>query len=365
MDERRVALLELYASHVETIYSQIRFLQQGGYKITLIISRAHTALADQVDKDIDVIFTECHNKEGLALWKDLWQIRRHILDCGAATVILNTAHSNPVRNLCLLPFPRRMFFAGTLHGVNKLNRSVTQRIISRRIPNYFLLSDYMHRKALSVPHAGLRFAVYYPIFHPEFQPVPIDEKPAGQIWICIPGHVEFKRRDYTSLIEAFAALESKPDVRFIVLGNGSHSHGNGPELRRMISERGLTAYFRFFDGFVSEEEFHTYVQASDVVMPLTHPLNADLMKYAEDQISGSFNLAFAYKKPLLMHRFYERYPDFAGNSLFYDMDGLSVFLAQFREMLAQRNDWYTESKWSLASQAEGYLRLLAARPHKP
>ncbi len=358
MDERRVALVELYASHGETLYSQILFLQHGGYRITLIINRAHAALASKIGKDVDVVFTECHNKKGMALWKDLLEIRRHILRSGAGTVVLNTAHSNPVRNLCLLPFPGKIRFAGTLHGVNKLSGSLTQRVISRRIPNYFLLSDYMYDKAMSLPHAWLRFAVYYPIFHPEFAAAGIDGKPAGQIWICIPGHVEFKRRDYKSLVEAFGGLASKPDVRFIILGNGSHAHGNGPELRRMVEEKNLAAYFRFFDGFVTEAEFHAYVQASDAVMPLTHPLNADWLKYAEDQISGSFNLAFAYKKPLLMHRFYERYADFAANSLFYEMDRLPEFLQQCPAVLTQRKDWYRESKWTFAEQARNYLSLL-------
>jgi hypothetical protein len=355
----KAALLEIYDSHDVNLYSQLLFLQKGGYETTLIVSEAHREQVAGYGLDHETLFCRVTDKKGLALWNELRRIRRLILDRGIDTVIFNTAHSNPVRNFCLLPFPPHIKFYGTLHGVNKLAGSLTQKIISRRIPNYYLLMDYMLEKALKTPHNGLKFSVFYPIFHPKLEEAPVPEKKAGHIWIAIPGSVEYKRRDYLSLLEAFAAVRNKPALRFFLLGNGYHPHGNGADLKKRIDELGLGEYFVFFNGFVPDEVLHTCLKHSEAVMPLIHPINADMKKYLENQISGSFHRAFGYRKPLLLHDYYRRYQDFRETGIFYNLDNLSDFLQRLpKELAAFGEERYGNPKWSLDFQAKAYCAFL-------
>lgn len=360
MSRSKAALIEIYDSHEVNLYSQLRFLQEGGYDVTLIVSEKHRKTVAAYDGKFSLEYVSVTAKKGLALWRELWRIRQIILDRGISTVVFNTAHTNPVRNFCLLPFPKRIKFFGTLHGVNKLEGSFTQKVISRRIPNYFLLADYMLEKALRVPHAGLRFSVFYPIFHPPFRETAIEEKKQGELWIAIPGSVEFKRRDYLSLIDAFAALPEKPDVRFFLLGNGEHAAGNGRELQQRVQEAGLQDHFVFFKGYVPDDLLHTYVRNCDAIMPLIHPINADMEKYLENQISGAFHLAFAYRKPLLMHEYFRRYADFRETALFYSLEAYGDFLQKMPAEISSFNipERYANPKWTLEFQSRNYCAFL-------
>jgi hypothetical protein len=362
MSRPKAALIEIYDSHEVNLYSQLRFLLVGGYDVTLIVSEKHKGTLAEFGSGFDVEYVSVTSKKGLEQWKELWRIRRIILSRGIERVIFNTAHTNPVRNFCLLPFPKRVRFFGTLHGVNKLVGSLTQKIISRRISSYYLLADYMLEKAMKVPHAGLRFSVFYPIFHPAFKAVEIAAKRPGEIWIAIPGSVEYKRRDYLSLVDAFAALESKPDVRFFLLGNGNHPHGNGAELKQKIREANLEEHFVFFEGYVPDEVLHAYVRASDAIIPLIHPINADMEKYLENQISGAFHLGFAYKKPLLMHEYFSRYEDFRETGMFYELKHFTAFLKELAASLSEFDiaARFANPKWTLEYQARNYCAFLEA-----
>lgn len=358
---KKAALVEIYDSHDVNLYAQLAFLKAGGYETTLICSQN---LANEV-KDYDTgqenVFVACTGKKGLALLSALWAVRNEIVNRGISIVIFNTAHSTPIRNLCLMPFPKRTRFFGTLHGVNKLQGSISQKIISRRLGKYFLLSDYMLQKALSMPHGKLQFSVFYPIFHPAFPLTAVAEKPDGELWIGIPGAVEYKRRDYDALVRNFAKLEKKPRVRFLILGNGSHPHGNGASLKELIASYGLQEYFLFYDGFVPNDIFHAYLQQCDALMPLIHPINADMEKYLENQISGTFNIAFAYRKPLLMHEYYNRYEDFRENGVFYNLDNMSAVIAGIKELLAAASTGrYQNIKWTFDYQALHYNQFLTS-----
>lgn len=359
MSRPKAALVEIYDSHEVNLYSQLRFLQEGGYEVTLIVSKKHTDTVETFGSGFSTEYVSVTALTGFAQWKELWRIRQLIVSREIGTVILNTAHTNPVRNFCLLPFPKSIRFFGTLHGVNKLQGSLTQKVISSRIRRYFLLADYMLQKARTLPHAGLHFSVFYPIFQP-YMEAEIAQKAGDELWIAIPGSVEYKRRDYLSLLEAFAALENRPNLRFLLLGNGEHAHGNGPELRRKIVELGLEKHFLFFRSYVDDAVLHSYLRKCDAVMPLIHPINPDMEKYLENQISGSFHRAFEYRKPLLMHDYFSRYKDFQETALFYQLDELGPFLTGVPAALAgfNSNSRYSNPKWTFEYQAANYCAFL-------
>jgi hypothetical protein len=160
-------------------------------------------------------------------------------------------------------------------------------------------------------------------------------------------------------VENLATIKEKLPIKFFLLGNGSHSHGNGKELKQLIAKHGLDEYFVWWDGFMPNNVFHAYLKQCDAIMPLIHPINADLQKYIHDQISGSFNLAFAYHKPLVMYDFYKGYADFKENALFYGLDNMAEVIKRMPEELGQiQGKIYQSPKWAFDYQAAHYIDFL-------
>ena len=359
MSQRKAALIELYDSHSVNLYTQLLFLQNGDYDTTLICSAHHRDEVAVYQPAEMTMLTYCTGKKGFALWQELRRIRKFLVAGGFEKVIINTAHSSPVRNLCLMPYPNKMRFFGNLHGVNKLEGSFTQKLISRRIRQYFVLNDYMLEKAKKLPPAGLSFAAYYPIFHPPFTEVVIEKKAANACWVAIPGGVEYSRRDYNTLLEALRKMKNviPADLRFFLLGNSDREDGH--HLKKQINDAGLADHFFCYNGFMPDSLLHAYISRCDAVLPLIHPVNAAMVKYLENQISGSYNLAFAYQKPLLMHDYFRRYEDFRDTSFFYNTEDLPQLLSHLPQALQSLNgNIYQLPKWTLSYQQTNYLRFL-------
>jgi len=359
MSNKKAALLEIHGTHEECVYSQLLFLKNGGFDTTFIYE---ASLKDKI-KNMNVgnaeIAFDIRNKKGWAYWKTLWAIRNYIIQNNLETVIFNTAHGNLIRDFSLLPFPKKFSFFGTLHGLNKLKGSVTQNIITRKIKHYFLLNDYLKQNVTNLPHdSRLKFESFYPIYFPNFENQPNIEKPQNQCWIGIPGQVEYKRRDYETLIKAFATLEQKPNIKFIFLGNEKHASGNGKELKALIQQHHVEAYCQF-TGYLDYPEYHAFLKQCDIIAPLIHPGNDGYEKYLIYQITGGYNLAFAYQKPLMMLNEFERYEDFKENAIFYSLDNLAAVLQTLQlAILDIQPRLYQQKKWQLKVQTTRYISFL-------
>lgn len=355
----KAALIEIDGSHDECLYSQLLFLKQGGYTTTLICNEKLRSQVMEFDAADEKLFFPLDNQSKWQELKDLWRIRQYIVRHNITTVIFNSAHASRVKYLTQMLFPRRFRFYGTLHGINKLKGSFTQKMISRKVKKYFVLNDYLLQNLGQLPHRGLQFSSYYPIFFPAFAGKPLVEKPANEYWIAIPGQVEYKRRDYETLVRAFAQLKDKTGYKFLLLGKSEHRHGNGPELRALIDELGVADYFVFWKDFLDNASFHAYLEQCDVMMPLIHPGNDGFRKYLVYQITGMYNLAFAYRKPMLMLEDFSAYEDFKENAVFYTLDSLPEVLQHAREKIAAiAPQMYRQPKWSFDWQAKNYLDFL-------
>lgn len=354
----KAAILEIDGSHDECLHSQVLFLKQGGYRVTLICSSDLKVQVREIPAD-EKIYIDIRNRKGLSRWSSLLALRSILVKGEFDKIIFNSAHGSTIRDFCLLPFSGKARFFGTMHGINKLKGSIGQQLIGRRIKNYFVLNDYLLDNLKSFPLNGKKFTSYYPIFFPDFEDKPLVTKPTNELWVCIPGQVEYKRRDYESLVKAIAESKNTGHLRFLCLGRSDHAHGNGPELKALVKAHGLTKQFVFWDGFVDNPTFHAWLAASDVVMPLIHPGNDGFEKYLHFQISGAYNLAFAYKKPLLMLQEFEWYEDFKYNAVFYKIDTLAWVLGQLPELLKEKQHrCYQNSKYTFDNQAEAYLRYI-------
>jgi glycosyltransferase involved in cell wall biosynthesis len=346
----KFALIEIGGSHDECLYSQLLFLNGKANETHLICS---DNLKEQVS-NFELFTTKYFFDFQSSKWQrihsiyKLWrQIRKEKYD----TVIFNTAQGSVLRSLMLLPYGKQTTFVGVMHNANKLFKSSSQQIISKKIKKYFVLNDYVTSIQEKLPH--LEIASFYPIFFPEFKTGTIS-KPNDEIWICIPGQLQQKRRDYRGLINSLVSKSIPDNIKFLLLGRCTKEN-ECAEIKEKIEKKGLNKNFVFWDKFIPNDEFYSYIQASDFIMPLVSAKNEPA--YLTHKISGSFNLAFAYKKLMLMEGKFKYIEDFKENAVFYTYSSINEVLQNLdKELLTEKR--YQNSKWNLAFQQRKYLEFI-------
>jgi hypothetical protein len=355
---RTALLIELGGSHDETLYTQLRFLKHAGYYT--ILACDPKVFKKVRDYDCVDLLWECRVGRGfLSDWKAILDLRSQAIEAGVTAVIFNTAQNELVRNLCLLPFPKTVRIAGVLHNLRKLEGSFTQRVISRRIKHYYLLAHYLKDLVPARVRKNFWFEAFYPMYFKKYESLPATSKPADEVWVGIPGAVEYSRRDYEGIARALAQLEHKPNICFLLLGNAFHPQGNGPQFSALIKELGVENHFRLWNHYVDNPEFHAYVQSCDALMMAIHPANADYEDYIKRQITGAWNLAFAYQKPLLLEAGFSKLKDFIDTGIFYSIAELPAFLQKLPELLSsQPNEPFLGPDWSFEVQAKRYTQFL-------
>ncbi|GAB5399697.1 MAG: hypothetical protein Aureis2KO_12820 [Aureisphaera sp.] len=340
---RKVALIEAGAFHDECLYSQIQYLK-GTAQVSLF---CHHKLEPRVKNLTDlheIVYLDLSSKTKKYMsWFRTW---RKIKKEGFDTVIFNSAESN-ILKLISLPFPKRIELVGTLHNAHNLFEKPKQKKITNRIDTYLTLNDFITDTIGKERLTTKKVGSYYPIFFPEY-PRELN-KPEGEVWITVPGVISLNKRDY-SIFENWKLPEH---VKVIFLGRPEDEHA-----RAFVS--GAKNYpsaknFVFFDAFISNELFHDYIFNSDYIMPLIHPNNTFFQRFRKYKISGSYNLAFGYRIPLLMEQAFNDIEDFKENAMFYDhrnMEGL------FDIMARSQNKYYENPKWGFQFQKQNYLRLI-------
>lgn len=269
-------------------------------------------------------------------------------------VIFNTAEGRQVKKLLKYKYPKNIEFIGTLHHTKKLSTNIDQKIITRKIKKYYILSSYLHKNIKSRFHKKLKFKVFYPIFFPALKSIRID-KPQNEICITIPGSVELKRRDYLSLLSILKKKNLSEDIKFIFLGSSHHTNGAYSFINELIKNKTINNCLKLWDSFIDDETYNAYLIYSDYIMPLIHPEHKSF-KFYKNRITGAFNLAFGYKKILLMHDYYNNNEDFINNSIFYNHNNLEDILNSLTH--PNTSNIYSEEKWNFDFQAKNYCELL-------
>jgi hypothetical protein len=115
-----------------------------------------------------------------------------------------------------------------------------------------------------------------------------------------------------------------------------------------------------FDNFVPHDLFRSYLEKSDVIMPLIHPSKKEFRQFKGLKISGSFNLAFAHKKPLLCDKEFEEYEDFRENSFFYSNSQMVDVTNRLAEdsSLIKNKILYKNPKWDFEFQRKKYVEFI-------
>lgn len=333
----KIALIEVTDFHDECLFSQIEYLKSPEVHITLI---CNAKLANRVNKIKGVdkyIFIDLSSKlKKYKAWISIWFYVKN----NVSKVIFNTAE-NYIFKLLFLPF-KNVELIGILHNGHKLKRK-KQKIISKKLDKYFVLGHFIKR---SIKKEGLTqnpVGVFYPILFPEYKTVL--NKPENEIWITIPGAVESDKRDYSSLYE----LLLPKNVKLILLGAAKTEAAKF--LLKKLSQSKLEDNLMVFDKFIPNEIFHAYIEKSDFILPLIHPCIEQFSHFLNYKISGSYNLAIGYRKPLLLEKSLKPIEELNDCANYYDSENMNSILSAIEE----EKDYYKSLTWSKEHQRKAFL----------
>lgn len=355
--KKEVLLIEFNESHSEVLHSQILFLLNKNYKVNLWIN-------NQIEfKDIykgKVKFIREKTKISSLNIGLLYKVVRFVQRNKIGKIILNTAHGILVRNLCLLLMKSDVEIIGVAHQAHKLLKSSTQKIISRKIKKYFVLNDYAKEFINKQTNNPYNVNSFYPIF---FTTQSLQNKISnGKIIISIPGKVIQIRKDYLFLLNNILKLpdELKDKFQFIFLGTATKSESM--DVLNIISENNIPEnLIKIYKKHIPENEFNEALQKSDYIIPLIHPTSHSYKEYLSTEVSGAFNTAFAFKKPLLMYNSFNEFEDFKKFALFYNEGNFSELLNKLvihdcsKEIKKNYEDY---KKFSLDFQTENYIKFI-------
>lgn len=349
---KKIALVEMGGSHDECLYAQVRYLKAAGHHVTLICNSSLKSNVDYFDGLDTVHFIEL--RTGLTQWIDLRIIRRILVKGKFDRIIFNTAQGNVLKNLFLLPKPRNAKRYGVIHNLRKLQKSHSQKVITRNLDGYFVLNDYLIDQVDAEVKKKVKLHPLYTVFYPDYPSREL-EKGDDEIWICIPGQVELSRRDYNALFDSIEKNGIQNHIKLLFLGRCEHADGDGTYVKKRIADLGIEKNVVLWDSFIETDEFYGMLKASDYILPLIHPAHDSYSLY-EFQISGSFNLAFGFKKPLLMETSFSEYADFKNTSLFYSTDSLMETINGLK--VIDENEFYSDPKWDFDVLKESFLNAL-------
>lgn len=348
---KNILIAEFTHAHSEILHSQIKFLKTR-YNIHLLI---------HPDSPFDVnYYKEQINIHILNLKRSyISQIKKIIYSKNIGTVIFNTSHGLTVRNVCLNFLFSRIKFIGVLHESEKLFSSFTQKLISLKIKKYFVLSDSIKQYCVRKAKDKLSFESFYAIYLPYQKEI---KEKRNYLLITIPGEISDVRRDYFGLIKIISENKEKlnPQIKFYLLGD-INSKG-GLKIKELIEKNNLQNLLVFTDTKLSDKDFTKYIQQADIIMPLLHPEKGGFKEYIESKISGAFNLAFAYHKPLLIHEEFKAIEDFSGISFFYNESNLIDVINKISEQKDVINiiekDYSKKEKFSFGVQCNKYVSFI-------
>lgn len=352
MKGARIALVEIGGSHDECLLTQINALKSVDAQIFLIcdktVKQRLAYLSDTFTGTYEV------NTTGAALG-DFLLMRRMMKFLKAnriEKVVFNTAQGGHVRNLRFL-MPKSITCYGVVHTIRKFNQSKTQQVIHKMIHRYVVLSDDLLERTKKQP--GIHVGSFYPIDF--YTPKNTVEKPGEEVRIAIPGGLESRRKDMSRLVEMIASTPE--NVRFFFLGRTDAAREDVSAFLQQLEEKQLQQRVHYFTEYLSDEQFFGTLRSCDFIMPLIHPDTPSSDEYPYQQISGSFNLSYGLKIPLLIHEAYQGIADLQTSSAFYTIETFEKDLALGRK---KQTNIIVEiggvEKWKTNVQHTNYLQFL-------
>jgi hypothetical protein len=356
---KKAAIIELGTSHSECLYSVYLFLRESGYEVTIMLNNKLEESAAAFKDKCDIHFYSFKGKRSSL--KSYVAIRNLISTEGFSDVIFLSAGGVALRNFLMMPLPRNINTAGILHNTDKLTRSITDKLIFRRVKKFFVLADFM--LDYLPPNYRKKTQSIYTIYHPDYKSqLEGISKSESEFWIGIPGTVEFSRRDYEGFISELKVKGMNSNVKFILLGPGNNRDSNLDEILKHVRSIGLENSFRYFRHYLSDAEFYANLINCDALLPLIHPDKDIYGKFLKYKISGTYNLSIGFRIPMLCHISLYNIEDFHSTSLFYDYSRLTELINKlssdkqyFKE---QKSGLFNNPKWNFEFQRKRFLRFI-------
>lgn len=358
----KVLLVELSGIHYEVVYSHIKCLKEAGYEVIFICYEdieKRPELYSAADRS--VLLSEPSIRwakpfQLLRVFRLLWEE-----DC--RNLVLATADSGiwlmRVLLLTLSVLPLKLNVIRCIHNFRALRKKfIETAILNKVFRKVLVLGRYIIEKNKdSIDEQNLMVEYFMPIFFPKEKRKEI-AKGNKETWVCIPGKVNTERRDYEELIEQMGKNNVDEKLRFILLGGND---GDLDNLKKKIHEKGISKSFITFESnFLSQKIMSSYIEESDFIMPLIHPSKGKYKKYIKYKISGSFNIAFGFEKPLVCVDDYRGFRNFDNFSIFYSQSNIipkvnSLPEIEKNEIIDRR---YYERVMSISYQSKEYCKLL-------
>ncbi len=343
-----IALVEIGRSHDECLLPQIQWLKEAGCKITLVcnpeIRERNPIFEHYVHAFIEPVMDTSQ-------WKDFWKMRKLVNDlrnAGVDKVVFNTAQGGHIRNACRFARKTRLECIGIIHTTRKFDGSFTQKLISKTIKKYFLLSKFL--KERSKVSDDIQLEYFYPIHSIDSYPDPAKE----QLTITLIGSVENRRKDLDSIPELIAQLPE--NAQLVFLGKSDASSEDRLKLERDPGSENQNNRLIFYDAFVPQEEFDRILKQSHFLLPLVHPDTPSADQYLLNQIPGAMILSFAYHIPLLLHKHYKNHTELATASYYYTTETFGEIVQKgFEELKEKRNQIKSEPSYQIDTQKKRYL----------
>lgn len=310
--QKNALLIELGTSHTECLLSQIQFLVNGGYKVCVAVNEKFIHQSLGFEKYISLFLNDESLKENHNTIIN--QIFNFIAINQIDIVVFNTA-TGKLANKILNKIHRKANCFGIMHNTDKHKGSLTQYFITRKLRGYYVLSPYL---LLNIPKR-IKVDYFLPIHTNTYSTnSKIQEDSKQELRIVIPGQVELKRRNYLTLIEELTKYPINKNIKFIALGRCSNNQDTNSILESIEANQ-LNQYFTFYQNFVPEETMVLELQKADFVLPLIYDQPTKNNYSYRNRISGAFNLAYSYKKPLMLPNYFNIDPCLRDYAFFGDI----------------------------------------------
>jgi len=347
--KKTVAIIEFNPFHHETIYSHLKVIDQLELKPILVLHKRHHWLGwHEQFPTLYVDTRKSYFSDLIEYFRTIQFIKKN----NTENIIFNSAEGHVVR-LFTYFVPGNIHKIGLIHNAHKL-ASKKQQTIVKKLNGLLVLSDLIRENLpLELHNTETLYATHFPTSLFE-----TNSKKPDSLTICVPGKIDYKRKDYNYLIN-MANLFQNLGIRIKLLGNINSE--DGKILLHKIKSEKVESSFVTYDLYLDDQQFFGEIMTSDLIMPLIHPSSKSFDHYKKFKISGAFNLAYALKKPLLMHSEFD-IAEFKDFSVFYDMDNLEEVLTsliQTPDKLFQIEKQLNDSlKFKLEHQAQAYSVLM-------
>lgn len=347
MLKKTVCIIETNNCHEEVILNQLKFLKSDNIEVRLFLN-------DKIKEKN--IFNKEHN-----LSVSYYSFSNKIISFFSSFIIIISILLHRYYNIVYNSFNNK-----SCKLIYNFLKSKNNVFIIHNADEYYQNNKYKSTKTFVLSEHVFNsvkrkyniknISYFYPLIINNVEKSRINFDPS-QRYICIPGKIEFTRRDYLGLIEYLSNNEIY-NTKFVILGNLNKE--DGPKVKEFISRNHLEKQFITFDNFIPYDLYFEYLANCNYIMPLIHPSVKNFEAYHSTKISAAFSMAFSFKKPLLIYKTLYNLAEFNDYSISYSLNNLKDRIKNISENdIYQISSNYKEkNKFDNSIQCTLYKQLI-------